>query len=338
MVGRYFGSLKPVLGVETEEEILLRRFQNSVVMLAVSFSKAAGPNSSAAVIHPHISRASGILIDDDKVLTCAHVIRSPGKGNWQYEIHCGLEPQSGRIDVQQLAEGSFPGSVAAGVMAWNNNITVALRKASMTQTEDIAILKLVSPLAGGEPVTPIPRKRGWAGSENSGQDRAAVLAFNTELKSSDVRSYYLQPVENEELERGLQELAGGCLSAASSDDWYYGAETSVDNASPMPHVHRKLIQDGHKDTIGYRVSCTGGSSGGMVVIGGEFMVMHQGAIYDSYVGPKGNELKITTDSLSRAIDLDLPEVNNFMRTKVLQYFNNEELKSRWEECLMDLEV
>ncbi|KAF3153440.1 hypothetical protein TWF569_002384 [Orbilia oligospora] len=335
-INRYFTFLKTGFCGESEDQGLLRRFQNSVVMLAVSFSEATRPgSSSAAAIHPHISRASGILIDNDKVLTCAHVIKSPDEGKWQYEIFYSLEPKSGRIDVQKLAEGSFPGSVAASVMAWNNseNITVALRKASMMQAEDVAVLRLVSPLAGGEPVGPIPRKREWIRNENPRQDRAAILAFNTEPQRSDIQNYYLQPIENEELERGLRALAGGCLSAASSGDWFYGTEVSINTTRPTAHIHRRLIRDGCKDTIGYGISCTGGSSGGMVVVAGEFVGMHQGTIFDSYVGPKRNESKVTVDSLSRAIALDLPEINNFMRTKVLQHFNNKELRSRWEECL-----
>ncbi|KAF3220728.1 hypothetical protein TWF679_008924 [Orbilia oligospora] len=335
-INRYLKFLKTEFCGESEDQGLLRRFQNSIAMLAVRFSEAAGPGSpSVAAIHPQISRASGILIDNDKVLTCAHIIKSPDKGKWQYEIFCSLEPKSGRIDVQKLAEGNFPGSVAASVMAWNNSedTTVALRKASMMQAEDIAVLGLVSPLAGGEPVGPISRKREWIRDENPRQDRAAILAFNTEPQRSDIQNYYLQPIENEELERGLGALAGGCLSAASSGDWFYGTKVSINTTRPTPHVHRRLIRDGFKDTIGYRISCTGGSSGGMIVVAGEFVGMHQGTIFDSYVGPKRNESKVTVYSLSRAIALDLPGINTFMRTKVLQYFNNKELRSRWEKCL-----
>ncbi|KAF3282408.1 hypothetical protein TWF970_001814 [Orbilia oligospora] len=107
-INRYFTFLKPGFCGESEDQRLLRRFKNSVVMLAVRFSEAAGPgSSSAAAIHPHISRASGSLIDNDKVLTCAHVIKSPDEGKWQYEIFCSLEPKSGRIGRLSVTGNCF---------------------------------------------------------------------------------------------------------------------------------------------------------------------------------------------------------------------------------------
>ncbi|KAK6504992.1 hypothetical protein TWF481_006925 [Arthrobotrys musiformis] len=314
ILSRSFASLNSVLGIQSEEEILLDSFQNAVVMLAISFSEPSRLDPpSAGVINSHMSVASGILIDDDKVLTRRGVA---------------------------LARGEFPGSVPASVMAWNNNedITLALRKSPMAQIEDIAVLKLASPLVGGRPVAPVPRKREWIEDGNPVQHQITVLSFNTELKSSDVKSYYLEPLEDEDLDRGLKALAGGRLSAASSTDWCYGTEFNTQNTIPTPHIHRKLVRQGCRDTIGYRVSCTGGSGGGLVMVGGDFVGMHQGGIYDAYAGPRGNELKIANDSLSRAIPLDLPEVNTFMRTKVLHHFNNEELKGLWEECLVDLEA
>ncbi|RVD82218.1 uncharacterized protein DFL_006651 [Arthrobotrys flagrans] len=207
-------------------------------------------------------------------------------------------------------------------MAWNHDqdVAVAPRKPSMTRVEDIAVLKLVSPLAVGKPVAPISRKREWIDNENLGQYQTTILSFNTELKSHDVKI-----------------TTCGWLR---TKNWCYGSEfeTNVNNSRPNPHIHHKFIRHGRRDTIGYSIACTDGSSGGIVMIIGDFIGVHQGAIYDEYLGPQGCELKITSDSLSRAIALDLPEVNNLMRTNVFQHFNSEELRFAWKECLVDLEA